>query len=165
MKEWLDKCDKVEKLSFNPKIKIKNGLKGAINVPLGSTAAARVVAYGTHFGGFIDSVGSFRKSNVNDGSRYGTRVSLLWQPTPELKITPRVVYQDVKANGFPREEIYNFYDNRFVTQNDLGSGKRLQYLKLPEVTPTAPTLSRIFKSLMRSKSTSRSSVFFSGEVS
>jgi Primase X len=29
MKEWLDKCDKIEKLSFNSKIKIKNGLKGA----------------------------------------------------------------------------------------------------------------------------------------
>ena len=29
MKDWLDKCDKLEKLSFNPKIKIKDGLKGA----------------------------------------------------------------------------------------------------------------------------------------
>jgi hypothetical protein len=29
MKEWLDKCDKMEKLSFNPKMKIKDGLKGA----------------------------------------------------------------------------------------------------------------------------------------
>jgi Primase X len=29
MKEWLDKCNKLEKLSFNPKIKIKDGLRGA----------------------------------------------------------------------------------------------------------------------------------------
>jgi Primase X len=29
MKEWLDKSDKIEKLSFNSKIKIKDGLKGA----------------------------------------------------------------------------------------------------------------------------------------
>jgi hypothetical protein len=29
MKEWLDKCNKLEKLNFNPKIKIKDGLKGA----------------------------------------------------------------------------------------------------------------------------------------
>jgi Primase X len=29
MKEWLDKCDKLEKLSFDPKTKIKDGLKGA----------------------------------------------------------------------------------------------------------------------------------------
>jgi Primase X len=29
MKEWLDKCDKLEKLKFNSKIKVKDGLKGA----------------------------------------------------------------------------------------------------------------------------------------
>jgi hypothetical protein len=29
MKEWLDKCDKLERLNFSPKIKIKDGLKGA----------------------------------------------------------------------------------------------------------------------------------------
>ena len=29
MKEWLDKCDKLERLNFNSKIKIKDGLKGA----------------------------------------------------------------------------------------------------------------------------------------
>src|SRR5436190_23998470 len=29
MKEWLDKCDKLEKLNFNSKIKVKEGLKGA----------------------------------------------------------------------------------------------------------------------------------------
>ena len=29
LKEWLDKCDKLEKLKFNPKIKIKEGLRGA----------------------------------------------------------------------------------------------------------------------------------------
>jgi Primase X len=29
MKDWIDKCDKLEKLNFNPKIKIKDGIKGA----------------------------------------------------------------------------------------------------------------------------------------
>jgi hypothetical protein len=29
MKNWLDKCDKIERLSFNPKTKIRDGLKGA----------------------------------------------------------------------------------------------------------------------------------------
>jgi iron complex outermembrane receptor protein len=107
-------------------------LKGALNVPLGNTAAARVVGYGTHFGGFIDSVGPYHKKNVNDGHRYGTRISVMWQPTPELKITPRFVYQDAKANGFNREEFYNLYDNQFVTQDDLNKGGRKEYLKIPE---------------------------------
>jgi hypothetical protein len=29
LKEWLDKCDNIEKLNFNSKTKIKDGLKGA----------------------------------------------------------------------------------------------------------------------------------------
>lgn len=107
-------------------------LKGAVNVPLGNTAAARIVGYGTHFGGFIDSVGPHGGKNVNDGDRYGTRVSVLWEPTAELRITPRFVYQESKANGFNREEFYNLYDNEFTTQNDLSKGGRDQYLKLGE---------------------------------
>jgi len=90
----------------------------------------RVVAYGTHFGGFVDSVGPYNKKNVNTGDRYGTRISILWQPAPEIKVTPRLVYQVTNANGFNREEKYNLYDNQFVTQNDLG--KREVYLKMPE---------------------------------
>src|SRR5690242_14245604 len=54
--------------------------KAAFNVPFANTAALRVVGYNTHFGGFIDSVGPFSKKNVNDGDRYGTRVSILWEP-------------------------------------------------------------------------------------
>ena len=45
------------------------------------------------------------------------------------------------------------------------NSKLSKYLKLPVVTLTAPTLSRVFRSLMRSKSTSRSSVARSGAVS
>src|SRR4051812_42259545 len=107
-------------------------LKGALNVPLGNTVALRAVGYGTHYGGFIDAVGPAGGKNVNDGSRVGGRVSLLFEPTPDIRITPRVVYQEVEANGFNREEFYNLYDNQFVTENDLGKGDRKQYLKLRE---------------------------------
>jgi iron complex outermembrane receptor protein len=107
-------------------------LKGAINVPLAPTIAARIVGYGEHFGGFVDAVGPRGDNNINDGHRIGTRISLLFEPIPELKITPRFVYQDSKANGFNREEFYNLYDNQFVTEDDLGKGDRKIYLKLPE---------------------------------
>jgi outer membrane receptor protein involved in Fe transport len=108
-------------------------LKGMANIPLGPTAAARAVAYGTHFAGFIDAVGPAGGKNVNDGSRIGGRFSILWQPTPELKITPRIVYQDAKANGFNREELYNFYDNQFTTgAGGTDLGRRKIYLKYPE---------------------------------
>src|SRR5256885_3257443 len=74
--------------------------KAALNVPLSDTAALRLVGYHTHFGGFIDSVGPYSKKNVNDGNRTGMRAALLWQPLPELKITPRLVYQEAHAGGF-----------------------------------------------------------------
>jgi iron complex outermembrane receptor protein len=107
--------------------------KAAFNVPFANTAALRVVGYNTHFGGFIDSVGPFHKKNVNDGDRYGTRVSILWQPAPEIKITPRLVYQKVTAGGFNREDHYILFDNQFTTGaagTDLGD--RTQYLKKRE---------------------------------
>ena len=61
--------------------------------------------------------------NVNDGDRYGTRILVLWEPTPELKITPRVVYQETNANGFNREEFYNLYDNQFTTAGRPDEGR------------------------------------------
>jgi iron complex outermembrane receptor protein len=108
-------------------------LKGAVNIPLAPIAALRVVGYGTHFGGFIDSVGPFSKKNVNDGHRVGGRASLLFQPIPELKITPRVAYQEVEAGGFNREDHYIIFDNQF-TSGAAGTdlGKRKQYLKFRE---------------------------------
>jgi len=106
-------------------------LRGAVNLPLADFAALRVVGYGTHFGGFIDSVGPYSKKNVNDGSRIGTRISLLLQPTPELKITPRFVYQKVEAGGFNREDHYIIFNNVFTASGDT-IGKREQYLLFRE---------------------------------
>jgi len=106
--------------------------KGAINIPLADKAAFRVAAYETHFGGFIDAVGPAGGKNVNDGNRFGTRVAILWQPVEALRITPRLVFQRVEANGFNREEFYNLYDNQFTTTGGNLIGKRTQYLKLRE---------------------------------
>src|SRR3954451_24941950 len=60
--------------------------KAALNVPLSNVAAVRGVLYYTRFPGFIDSVGPFHKKNLNDGDRFGTRMSLLWQPFPQVKL-------------------------------------------------------------------------------
>ena len=107
-------------------------LKGAVNLPLGNNIAMRAVLYGTHYGGFIDAVGPVNDNNVNDGSRIGGRLSLLWEPTPDIRITPRVVYQEVRSNGFNREEFYNTFDNQFTVTggNLIGPGK--QYLLMRE---------------------------------
>ena len=108
-------------------------LKGAINLPLGDSAAVRIVGYTQKFAGFIDAQGPGGGKNVNDGSRTGTRVALLWQPTDNVSITPRVTYQQVRANGFNREEVFNLYANPLTTTRPrVTLGEREQYLLLEE---------------------------------
>ena len=106
--------------------------KGAVNLPLGSTTALRLVGYKTHFGGFIDAVGPYSKKDVNDGDRVGVRASMLFQPIPELKITPRIAWQKVEAGGFNREDHYILFDNPFTTTGGDLIGKRKQYLQFRE---------------------------------
>ena len=106
-------------------------LKGAVNVPIGENAAVRIVGYAQKFAGFIDAVGPAGGKNVNDGSRVGGRISLLWEPTPNVRITPRVVYQQVRADGFNRQEVFNIYSNKYTTPAYIAD-EREQYLKLRE---------------------------------
>ncbi|MEE2691617.1 MAG: TonB-dependent receptor [Pseudomonadota bacterium] len=92
-------------------------LKGVVNVPLGDTAALRLVAYHTQYAGFMDArlESGGIKENINDGERTGGRVSLLWKPTESISITPRFTYQNIKTDGFNRREIFNLYANPFTT--------------------------------------------------
>jgi len=91
------------------------GLKAALNAPLGDAAAVRMVAYGTRFGGWIDALGPGGGKDVNSGERMGGRLTFTFQPTRDITITPRVVYQKVTADGFNRQEVYNLYANPFTT--------------------------------------------------
>ena len=94
-----------------------NNTKLAVNIPLGDAAAARVTAYNTAIGGFMDAVqpdGSTDK-DVNSGRRTGARVAVLVQPNERLSITPRVIYQDVSMDGWNRIDAYNILANPFTT--------------------------------------------------
>ena len=108
-------------------------LKTALNVPLGEDAAVRLVAYGTRYGGFIDArkEGGTVDEDVNDGTRHGGRISLLWEPTENLSITPRVVYQNIDLGGFNRDEVFNLFANPY-TDPPTPLGDREQYLLLDE---------------------------------
>ncbi len=110
-------------------------VKAAFNAPLGNNAAVRVVGYGTRYGGFIDAlrVTGERDDNVNDGGRFGGRMSVLWQPTENVTITPRLVYQNIDMDGFNRDEIFNLYANPYsTTRPRVQLGKRQQFLLLEE---------------------------------
>ncbi|HKR25192.1 MAG TPA: TonB-dependent receptor plug domain-containing protein, partial [Allosphingosinicella sp.] len=117
-------------------------LKGMINLPLGDQAAIRAVAYHTEFAGFIDafiepSSGGGLEENVNDGHRTGGRISLRFE-AGGFTITPRFLYQEIRAHGFNRQEVYNLYANPYTTVAAPGGrpprtlGEREQHLLLRE---------------------------------
>ena len=94
---------------------VGGSLKAALNVPMGDAAAMRLVAYATRFGGWIDAQGPGGGEDVNEGDRIGGRLSFTFQPSADVTITPRLVYQKVTADGFNREERFNLYANPFTT--------------------------------------------------
>src|ERR1700737_432387 len=107
----------------------------ALNLPMGDTAAARIVVYEHHLPGFIDAIqpnGSIKR-DVNDGDRWGVRLSMLWKPTEQLSITPRFVFQNLTTNGYPREDAYNILGNPYMTtQPAVSIGPRQQYTQQRE---------------------------------
>ena len=84
--------------------------KTGLNLPITTgKAAVRLVTYYNDLAGYVDARypdGSLRE-NVNNGEKYGGRLSMLFRPTEALTITPRLVYQSLETHGFPREDIFN----------------------------------------------------------
>lgn len=110
-------------------------VKGAVNVPISDKVAMRAVGYLTRYGGFIDALkeGGKVEKNVNDGTRRGGRIAFLFQPTETFSLTPRVVYQEIRAGGFNRQEAFNLFANpNTTTRPPIKLGKRQQYLLLDE---------------------------------
>ncbi len=110
-------------------------LKAAVNVPLGGNGAIRMVGYHTEFGGFIDAIreGGKVEENINRGSRTGGRIMLAVEPTETIRITPRLLFQQVRADGFNRQESFNLFANPFTTTRPAVTFReRQQFLLLDE---------------------------------
>jgi iron complex outermembrane recepter protein len=110
-------------------------VRGVYNAGLGENAAMRVVAYHTELPGFIDSVypGRGRKENVNGGTNSGGRLAFRFEPTENITITPRIVYQKLDTDGFPRIDVYNILGNTLTTtQPQVDPGQRGQVTQLEE---------------------------------
>jgi iron complex outermembrane receptor protein len=92
-------------------------MRAALNLPFGDTVAARLVAYWHHIPGFIDAVqpGGGVKKAVNDGDRSGARLSFLIKLNDALSITPRLMFQKLDTNGYPRVDLYNILGNPYTT--------------------------------------------------
>lgn len=111
--------------------------KGMANVPVSETSALRLVAYHEEYGGFIDALredpsaedGFRREEDVNDGYRSGFRAAYRWEPNDTLDVTPRVIFQEIRTNGFNRQEEFNLFANPFTTtRTPIDLGEREQYL-------------------------------------
>jgi len=109
--------------------------RAMINVPMGEVAALRLVGYYTQIPGFMDSVYPDRgvKKDVNGGDKTGVRASLLFQPNDQLSITPRIVYQKLETDGYPRIDVWNILGNPYTTtQPPVSIGGRKQVTQFQE---------------------------------
>jgi iron complex outermembrane recepter protein len=95
-----------------------NHSKVGFNVPLGDKAAFRVAGYSNRLGGFMDAVQPDLTVNhaVNGGERTGVRAAFQVVPSGRFSFTPRVVYQDVKMDGWNRIDAFNILANPYTTK-------------------------------------------------
>ena len=87
--------------------------EGFANIPLGESAAIRLVGWVRHDGGYIDNVAGhahvpdlghlawirWREDNYNDADTYGARAALKIDLNDNWSITPSVMFQKQKGNG------------------------------------------------------------------
>ncbi len=82
-------------------------------------------AYYRRDGGYVDRISSFTnqivQKNANSTDSYVARVALTWQPVDNVKITPAVYYQNIKAADSGESwEKYSDYDKHlFINANQL----------------------------------------------
>jgi iron complex outermembrane recepter protein len=110
-------------------------LRGAVNVPLGEKAAMRVVGYHSELPGFIDSKypGRDTQEDINSGSRTGGRLAFRFEVNDSFSITPRIVYQKLETDGYPRVDVYNILGNTLTTTEPrVNPGDRGQVTQIPE---------------------------------
>ncbi|HEV8657696.1 MAG TPA: TonB-dependent receptor [Thermoanaerobaculia bacterium] len=111
--------------------------KFATNVPMGSSAATRITAYYTRYGGYIDAVQPNLSINkdVNHGYRAGARAAFLFKPNENFSITPRIVYQKIDIKGWNRIDVFNILGNPYTTARPkVELGDRRQFTQIEEPT-------------------------------
>jgi iron complex outermembrane recepter protein len=110
-------------------------VRGNLNVPIGENAAMRAVGYYTALPGFIDSLYPDRstREDVNSGKRVGGRLAFRFELGENAVVTPRVVYQKLETDGYPRIDVYNILGNPFTTtETPVSAGERGQITQFRE---------------------------------
>ncbi|HEX5580604.1 MAG TPA: carboxypeptidase regulatory-like domain-containing protein, partial [Gemmatimonadaceae bacterium] len=110
-------------------------VKLGVNVPLGSSVAARVSGYHNQLAGYMDAVQPDLRvdENVNTGRRTGVRAALRITPGERLLVTPRLVYQTVRMDGWNRIDAWNILANPYTTTRPAVTlGEREQFTQIEE---------------------------------
>src|SRR6266513_1198527 len=115
-------------------------LRAALNLPVTDVVAARLVGYWHHLRVFDDAItpigpiganspsGFNVQKSINDGDRSGVRLAFLVKPSADLSITPRIMFQKLETNGYPRTDLYNILGNSYTaTQPPVSIGSLQQY--------------------------------------
>lgn len=109
--------------------------KVAVNVPMGDASAMRITAYHSSFGGFMDAVQADLSvtEDVNSGERTGARWALRFEPSENLTITPRLIYQELSMDGWNRVDDFNILANPYTTTRPAVSlGERQHFITSDE---------------------------------
>ena len=96
-------------------------LQGAVNLPLSDTVAARLAFNREGRDSFHEISGPYR-GHPGDVDSLSLRASLLWTPTPALRILLKGDYNDLDFGGYPADPALATNDPLTITANGPHSG-------------------------------------------
>ncbi|RZJ46320.1 MAG: TonB-dependent receptor [Brevundimonas sp.] len=97
-------------------------LQGAVNIPLSDTLAARFAVNHEERSSFHDITGPYQGS-PGEVDMNSVRASLLWTPTPALRILLKGDYNNLDFGGYPADPALATNDPFVITNNGPNSGK------------------------------------------
>jgi len=96
-------------------------LQGAVNLPITDTLAIRLAANSEQRSSFHDITGPYQ-GNPGDVESNSIRASLLWTPTPALRVLLKGDYNDLDFGGYPADPALATNDPFEITANGPHSG-------------------------------------------
>lgn len=96
-------------------------LQGAVNLPITDTLAIRLAANSEQRSSFHDITGSY-SGHPGDVESNSVRASVLWTPTPALRVLLKGDYNDLDFGGYPADPALATNDPFEITANGPHSG-------------------------------------------
>lgn len=91
-------------------------VQAAINLPLSDTLATRLAVNHETRGSFYDITGPYR-GNPGEVDSNSVRASVLWMPTPDLRVLFKTDYNNINLGGYPADPALATNDPFRITAN------------------------------------------------